>query len=102
MSFEELAEKYAQKITQETDKNKAAIEIKHEIDSLIYSDSKKDLSQEHKLQILQLVTRKLETQRRLLLENGNFSQQLTKIAAASNEEAIKAISTIIQTMGGLQ
>lgn len=101
MTFEEIAKKYFQTIWQASDKNEAVQAVQQEIDNLVYSESKKAISHEHKLKIWQLIKKELEAQRRLVLENRNFSQ-MQKIAAASNNEAITMISTIIKSLGGLE
>ena len=100
MTFEEFAKKYAQIIWQALDKNEAVHKVRQKIDGAVYSESPKAISQEDKLKIWQLIKKELEAQRRLVLENRNFSQ-MQKIAAASNDEAITTISTIIKSLGGL-
>ena len=101
MAFEEIAKKYFQIIWQASDKDDAIRAVQREIDNLIYSESKKAISQTDKLKIWQLIKQELESKRHLLLENRNFSQ-VQKIAAASNDEAITTISTIIKSLGGLE
>lgn len=101
MTFEEIAIKYFQTIWQASDKNEAVQAVQQKIDNLVYSESKKAISHEDKLKIWQLIKKELEDQRRLVLENRNFSQ-MQKIAAASNDEAITTISTIIKSLGGLE
>ena len=101
MTFEEIAKKYFQTIWQASDKNEAVRAVQRKIDNLVYSESREAISHEHKLKIWQLIKKELEAQRRLVLENRNFSQ-MQKIAAASNDEAITTISTIIKSLGGLE
>ena len=101
MTFEEIAKKYFQTIQQASDKNEAVQAVQQKIDNLVYSESRKAISHEDKLNIWQLIKKELESQKRLVLENRNFSQ-MEKNAAASNDEAITTISTIIKSLGGLE
>lgn len=88
MTLNELVEKYKKQILSSKDKKSETEKVIHEINNLIYSESGKNISNEDKIKILEVLRQEVS-----ILEHA-------EIFAQENKEYLKLINQTIKALGG--